>query len=613
MADEKAHSVKDILSNNNYVIPIYQRNYDWGKQEISQLIKDIVEFFNMQTYDESKTYYLGSLVCFKREDKDGTFELIDGQQRHTTLTLINIVLKNYKNSQIDNVDALKLKFDSRKNTQRFLEAIYQNFENLDTLNIDGIGNMKSAVDIIRDELRMQVGEDNILNFAKYFYNNVKLFRVEVPYDTDLNHYFEIMNNRGEQLEKHEIIKALLMEKIEISDEKGQKEIEKTKNAQYKFAAIWDACSDMGDYVCFNLNSLFGINGNIEIDKIDFDSIEINQNNEDKDNSLSDILLYHTIPNDFPKKEKYTKEKYKSIIDFPNFLLQVLKLRYPDISLDDKKLLEQFQKYLSELNFSIDFITNLLKCRILFDKYIIKQDLSDADDNKQNWGIRKSNSSFDGTIKTFDDDDELVKLQVMLYYSDSTNTYNTWLYEILNKYLFFFEGQEDVVKYTLNILAIAENKFDSNNLSYPDISIFNLYFIDFLLWKLYITEVQSKEGNYQYQEPLLELKQKIFKKRSLFNTFKFRQLSSKEHLFPQAKSNDFNVAYDCLNCIGNLCLISSSQNSQGNKDMPIAKKKSFESDNSSLKRLIMFESFEDDKWEQSQIEKHKEEIRNLIDW
>lgn len=42
----KAKNLKEILANDTYIIPRYQRNYAWGKTEISQLIKDIVEFFS---------------------------------------------------------------------------------------------------------------------------------------------------------------------------------------------------------------------------------------------------------------------------------------------------------------------------------------------------------------------------------------------------------------------------------------------------------------------------------------------------------------------------------------------------------------------------------------
>lgn len=581
-----AINIKNILSNDLYVIPRYQRNYAWGKAEISQLIKDIDEFFEDT---EEKSYYLGSLVCFKRENINGkeVFELLDGQQRHTTLTLINLVLKNWKPKINDVVLEPNLIFDSRKKSQNYIESLYKvekEFnEQIDDLNVVGTGNFKDAIEIIQEELRKEKEDADgskskfdISRFAQNFYENVFLFRIEVPEDTDLNHYFEIMNNRGEQLEKHEIVKALLMGSPDVLDKDN-------------FAAIWDACSDMSDYVQENIKDI---------------------ENSDEKITLMDILRNHSIPVDFPKEEKFVKDKYKSIIDFPNFLLQVLKLQYPDTPLDDKKLLEQFQKHLSEEQFAIKFISNLHKYRLLFDKYVIKQDLSDADEKKQNWGIRKLNDACDGTIKTYEkNDDELVKLQTMLYCANSTNTYNNWLQETL-KYEKFSENLD---VYTKQVYEFAKKRFDGTNLSYPNISIFNLYFIDFLLWKLYFTEVQGKQEKSHLTEPLNNLKQKIYNQKALFNSFKFKQISSREHLAAQSNPSSKDISPKDLNGIGNLCLISTSQNSAGNKESPADKKKRFVNDNESLKRIIMFESFENDKWATAQIQKHAKEIEELLQY
>ena len=591
---DNAKNIKEILANDNYIIPRYQRNYAWGKAEISQLIKDIDEFFPTEN-NEKKSYYLGSLVCFKREE--GSFELIDGQQRHTTIMLINLVLKNWQNVIENIVSDTNLKFDSRKKIQNYIESLYKTekatfLKQAGELNITGIGSFKDAIEIIQEELRVK----DVQNFAKNFYENVYLFRVEVPEDTDLNHYFEIMNNRGEQLEKHEIVKALLMGKISNTKE------------QRKFATIWDACSDMNDYVYFNFNkadrqNLFDNNGKLKGEK--FDSISLNESEDcDEEKSLAKIIEEHKIPNDFPKEEKYIKSKYKSVIDFPNFLLQVLKIKNDKVSLDDKKLLEQFSNTKPDPK---DFIFDLLKYRILFDEFVIKQDLANADESKQNWGIRKLNTDFDKTIETFENDDVLTKLQVMLYYSDSTNTYNYWLQEIMKNTDF------TVDKYTEKIFTIAKNKFKKDNLSYPTISIFNLYFIDFLLWRLYAENIKGKETYVDdNSDELNNLKKKILKQKVSFNSFKFKQVSSREHLFSQAQAELYSINNDIINGIGNLCLISTSQNSAGNKENPTEKRKRFINDNSSLKRVIMFESYENDKWEADQIIKHKEEIEILID-
>jgi len=533
------------------------------------------------------------LVCFKRED--GNFELIDGQQRHTTITLINLVLKNWLKEIKNTVSVPNLKFDSRKKIQNYIESLYKTekiyfLKQASELNISGIGSFKDAIEIIQEELR----EKDVQKFAKNFYENVHLFRVEVPEDTDLNHYFEIMNNRGEQLEKHEIVKALLLGEI-INDDKEFKRLE-----QEKFAKIWDACAEMNNYVFLNLDKqnrdkLF--TNESELIGKNFEEICINENGEKGEElSLSKIITEHNIPTDFPKEEKFIKDKYKSVIDFPNFLLQVLKIKNDNVSLDDKKLLEQFSAIKPDPK---EFIFNLLKYRSLFDKYVVKQDLADADESKQNWGIRKLNTDFETTIKTFETDEELTKIQVMLYYSDSTNTYNNWLQELLKNSDF------EVGIYTEKVWEIAQSKFNRSNLSYPTVSIFNLYFIDLLLWKLYKTE--------DVNENLKSLKSKIDNLKSQFNNYKFRQISSREHLFSQEHAKRYSIDEEVYNGIGNLCLISTSQNSSGNKENPTDKKKMFPLDNSSLKRLIMFESYENDKWETEQINKHKIDIENLINW
>ena len=407
--------------------------------------------------------------------------------------------------------------------------------------------------------------------------------------------------------------------------KGEDDQSKEED-QRKFATIWDACSDMSDYVYSNFDStnrkeLFDDNGNLRIDK--FDCITISKTEEtQKEQLLWDILNDPLdLSTDFTNEEKNTKEKYKSIIDFPNFLLQVLKLEDESVSLDDKKLLDQFNQLKPDPR---RFIFNLLKYRILFDKYVVKQDLADADDSKRNWGIRRLDSSFDGIIKTYDpniinnDDEGLVKIQVMLYYSDSTNTYNNWLQEILKNQYFYNDNREDLVYYYSKVFEIAKKKFNRDNLSYPDISIFNLYFIDFLLWRLYDSDVKNKTilKPVNDQDPnyiLNVLMCKMSEKKELFNTFKIRQISSREHLLSQEHGGRYSIEQEIYNGIGNLCLISTSQNSAGNKENPIDKRKMFGNDNTSLKRIIMFESFENDKWETVQIQKHKEMIEALINF
>ena len=71
-------TIKRFLSESKYVIPIYQRNYDWGEKEALQLIEDIADYAKD---DSHRNYYIGSAVVFVRSGNGNDYyETIDGQQ-----------------------------------------------------------------------------------------------------------------------------------------------------------------------------------------------------------------------------------------------------------------------------------------------------------------------------------------------------------------------------------------------------------------------------------------------------------------------------------------------------------------------------------------------------
>ena len=85
-------SVMELLASkdSNFVVPDYQRPYSWGELECSTLWDDVYNFAipdnNYSLFEESDEYFLGPIVVFK--NKDSKFEIIDGQQRLTTLMLL---------------------------------------------------------------------------------------------------------------------------------------------------------------------------------------------------------------------------------------------------------------------------------------------------------------------------------------------------------------------------------------------------------------------------------------------------------------------------------------------------------------------------------------------
>jgi uncharacterized protein with ParB-like and HNH nuclease domain len=248
--DIKELTIKELFSTGKYVIPRYQRNYAWQEKEITQLIQDVYDY----ALKDKTNYYIGTLVVYERSHNGHTYyETIDGQQRLTTLNLIiSAIKRNFANhDKIYNFPfELNLAFDSRKKSTSTLQAIAEINGSKEPFFRDEINyesNIKQGywdtVKFLKNELK----EDNtIINFFRFLTENVKIFRVKVPHDTDLNHYFEIMNNRGEQLEKHEILKAKMLETLKNED-----------SLKYSFNLIWEACSDMDRYVQYGFSTSRG--------------------------------------------------------------------------------------------------------------------------------------------------------------------------------------------------------------------------------------------------------------------------------------------------------------------------------------------------------------------
>lgn len=82
-------TVHDIFSNRYYEIPLYQRGYAWERSNIDQLVEDIQE-----AVEAGVPHYIGTLVLFQPDKRKQTFQVVDGQQRLTSLTMLLCALIN---------------------------------------------------------------------------------------------------------------------------------------------------------------------------------------------------------------------------------------------------------------------------------------------------------------------------------------------------------------------------------------------------------------------------------------------------------------------------------------------------------------------------------------
>ncbi len=74
----------------DYIIPNFQRPYAWTEEETKKLFTDLYDFYTGQPEDEQ--YFLGSIVLYKPDEKKPFSEVIDGQQRLTTLTILLAII-----------------------------------------------------------------------------------------------------------------------------------------------------------------------------------------------------------------------------------------------------------------------------------------------------------------------------------------------------------------------------------------------------------------------------------------------------------------------------------------------------------------------------------------
>ena len=640
--------VNNIFSDNGkYIIPIYQRNYSWKSTQIIQLIDDISDYAKES---KGRKYYIGTLIVFEK-NKNGTtlFDTIDGQQRLTTLFILLSVLKNEFNKKVNL--KFNLDFESREISSVTLQAIFKNnyketekYQKLNTSIIQAYNDISKVLKKLETNKNLSVQD-----FSTYLLNNVIIIRIPVPDDTDLNHYFEIMNNRGEQLEKQEVLKAKMLNVIK-DDYK----------LSITFNEIWEACSNMERYVQYgfpikNREVIFSCDGcddKYGWDNFNFFNIDDivaalydkqkHKKNYNKEYNKNELTIDEIIksPIGIYTKEKINDDipdRFTSPINFTNFLLQVLRIQFPkdDIPLDDKRLLIIFDHYLKikPKQFVKTFIFNLLKMRFLFDKYVIKREYIKE---QESWSLkkllrRKNKNSYSGYyVNTFGSEDNeienknILMLLSMFHVSTPTLIYKHWLNAVLkflieNKELSateYISFLEKLAKTYLFDRFLAKNSIDyyeiiyknnceqKNNLKDIDLSILNkgtdvenfiFNYLDYLLWKngTYRKYVKDNIDFYKY------------------DNFEFSFRSSVEHFYPQNPIENIPKLDDeILNNFGNLCLISRSKNSRLS-NLPPEAKKSYYIDNrikDSIKQGIMM-SFE--KWYIKEIEEHGKEMIQLL--
>lgn len=226
-----------------YHIPGYQRPYAWTEEETGILFDDLYEFFQTEAVDN---YFLGSIVLIKDENKPYA-DVIDGQQRLTTLSILFSVMANsfhteaYRNNckkylqeegNILEGIAAQPRIFLRDWDQDFFSKYIQDIQ-LDalvqidpvTLDTEAKRHIQKNCTVLREKFSEVFNDENdLLKFTQFILTRCFLVVVSTPNQESAFRVFSVMNSRGLDLLPTDIIKSMIIGKL-LKDEE-QKYTEK---------------------------------------------------------------------------------------------------------------------------------------------------------------------------------------------------------------------------------------------------------------------------------------------------------------------------------------------------------------------------------------------------
>ena len=252
LENPKLKSIYELLCNEegkpeSFFIPSYQRGYRWTEQQVKDLLNDIWEFHqNVKLRKNDGFYCLQPIVVKKSKNKNYDWDVIDGQQRLTTIFII------LKSGEIfltaDDLEPYTIGYETRNESQDFLESkLYE----IDDTNIDyfhmskayqTIENWFKEKKVKKSDFIKVLLEEPLIDENVDKANNIRViwYKIEDKENNSLNaeniykediEIFTRINMGKIPLTNAELIKALLIQ--------GYKDNDNKNNKQFELASEWD--------------------------------------------------------------------------------------------------------------------------------------------------------------------------------------------------------------------------------------------------------------------------------------------------------------------------------------------------------------------------------------
>lgn len=222
-------TVRELLTN-RYTLDYYQREYDWQKEQIEELLDDLTNKF-LENYKENHDYeavdnyghyFLGSIVISKADTNNKRF-VVDGQQRLTTLTLLLINLYQMFDDTEDKPDITDLILSEESGKVSFnldvpertrcMKALYEGEGFDDSKETQSIRNIVACSDYIKRNFPEELREQLLPYFVDWLLDQVYLVEIVAPAYDDAYTVFETTNDRGLPPSSLDLLKGYLLTKM----------------------------------------------------------------------------------------------------------------------------------------------------------------------------------------------------------------------------------------------------------------------------------------------------------------------------------------------------------------------------------------------------------------
>lgn len=239
------YKIRDIFSREDkeYRIPNYQRPYSWTRKQAEELFDDIIDAYNNRTNE----YFLGSIITISNKDAN-IFEIIDGQQRIISLSLLLLAIKDYfeqnvhtlskcndimfdiknrlTNDSISSYNKNNTKIKVRTTDQSFYDSlIYHKIfqeNNLTDSQLKILSNYNVFKDKISD---INFDVQNMIQLYIYMTEKISIVLISTTNIESSFRIFDVLNSRGLALTTIDLLKSKIFEKVFLKYQEKIPELE----------------------------------------------------------------------------------------------------------------------------------------------------------------------------------------------------------------------------------------------------------------------------------------------------------------------------------------------------------------------------------------------------